>query len=68
MTVIWHVDDHRVSYQDAFEISKFSTYLSGMYSNKLTVYRGKVHDSLGMYLDHYEEGKVKLSMIKYLDK
>ena len=39
MTVTWHVDDIKVSHQDAFEITKFLTNLSGIYGNKLTVHR-----------------------------
>ena len=39
MTVIWHVDDIKVSNQYAFEITKFATYLSVIYGNNLTVHR-----------------------------
>ena len=31
MTVIWHVDDLKVSHKDPKEIDKFATYLSGIY-------------------------------------
>ena len=32
------------------------------------MHRGKVHVYLGMDLENYEEGKCKVSMIKYHDK
>ena len=68
MTVIWHVDDLKVSHKDPKEIDKFATYLSGIYGEKLTVHRGKVHDYLGIDLDYSEDGNVKISMIKYIIK
>ena len=39
MTVTWNVYDLKVSHQDAFEITKFATYLSVIYGNNLTVHR-----------------------------
>ena len=68
MTVNWHVYDSRVSHEGVFKITKFATYLSGVYGTQLTVHRGKVHKYLGMDLNHSKEGKVKVAMIKYLDK
>ena len=54
INVTRHVDDPKVSHQYAFEITKFATYLSGIYDKKLTVHRGKVHDYIGMDLDYSE--------------
>ena len=67
MTVIWHVDDLKVSHKDPKEVDKFTKYLEGIYG-KLTLHRGKVHEYLGMDLDYSEKGKVKVLMIKYILK
>ena len=37
-----------------------------IYGEKLTVHRGKIHDYLGMTMDWSKDGKVIISMIKYL--
>ena len=42
ITVTWHVDDLKVSHHDVFKMTKFVTYLSVIYSKKLTLHRGKV--------------------------
>ena len=47
MTVVWHVDDLKVSHVDSFEITNFSGYLSSIYGG-LTVNRGRVHHYLGI--------------------
>jgi hypothetical protein len=51
MTVIWHVDDLKVSHVDAFKLTKFASYLSSIYGG-LAVHRGKKHD----YLPRNEPG------------
>ena len=70
MTVMWHVDDLKVSHVDEKEINWFSDYLQGIYEKaglKFTDNRGDVHDYLGMDLAYSEKGVAKVSMIKYLD-
>ena len=52
MTVTWHVDDLKVYHKDPYQITKFSSYISIIYGEKLTVKRGKVHDYIGMELDY----------------
>ena len=37
ITVFCHVDDFKVSHKDPFEVTKFSTYLAGIYGEKITV-------------------------------
>ena len=66
MTVIWHVDDLKVSHVDENENSKFAEWMKTIYGEKLTVHRGKIHDYLGMDMDWSKNGKVTISMIKYL--
>eukprot|EP00804_Cyclotella_cryptica_P021177 CCRYP_001489-RB/>CCRYP_001489-RB protein AED:0.45 eAED:0.38 QI:0/-1/0/1/-1/0/1/0/491 len=68
MTLTWHVDDLKVSHKDAFELTKFILYLARIYGDKITVNRGKYHDYLGMDLDYSVPGKLRVSMIKYVDK
>ena len=66
MTVLWHVDDLKVSHVDPWDITKLSMYLQGIYGSKLVVHRGKVHDYLGMDLDFSEKGSMQICIIKYL--
>jgi hypothetical protein len=66
MTMIWHVDNLNASHVDAFELTKFASYLSSIYGG-LAVHQGKKHDYLGMDLDYSEKGKVKISMINYIN-
>ena len=68
MTVVWHVDDLKISHKNPWEITKFAKYLAKIYGENITVHRGKVHDYLGMTLDYSEPGKVKVLMVDYLKK
>jgi len=68
MTVVWHVDDLKVSHVDKTEVTKFVAHLAGIYGPKMTIRRGPVHDYLGMDLDYSESGTAIVSMIKYLRK
>lgn len=68
MTIIWHVDDLMISHVDLFQITKITMYLLSIYGESLTVHWRNVHDYPGIDLDFLEDGKVKISMIKYLHK
>ena len=68
MTVIWHVDDLKVSHVDPKENTKFANWMKDIYSKKLTIHRGKIHDYLGMDMDWTKDGQVSISMIEYLSK
>ena len=59
MTVVWHVENLKVSHKDSF------IYLTDIYGG-LKVNCGKVQNYLGMDLYYYEEVFLNLSMIKYL--
>ena len=48
MMVTWHVDDIKASHKDPYQITKFASYLSITYGEKLKVKRGNVHEYLGM--------------------
>ena len=66
MTVVWHVDDLKLSHADPWEVTKLAEYLSGIYGG-LTVHRGKEHVYLGMELGYSTPGSVEVSMVNYLD-
>ena len=73
MTVTWHVDDLKVSHREQAEIDIFAQFLRDTYEKPeqglmLTHHKGKVHDYLGIDLDYSERKKLKVSMIKYIDK
>ena len=71
MTVIWHVDDLKVSHMEPQEvnicISKMRSIFEGA-NGKMKVTRGKNHEYLGMDLDFNTKGAVKISMIPYVKK
>ena len=67
-TIIWHVDDLKVSHVDP-EI--FSSVLAGIdaeYGNilKITITRGRIHKYLNMTIDYSSPVKVILSMVDCL--
>jgi Reverse transcriptase (RNA-dependent DNA polymerase)/Zinc knuckle len=67
-TVIWHVDDLKISHEDPAVVSGVIEQLSDEFGKEapLTVNRGKVHDYLGMTLDFSVTGKVKIGMVQYV--
>ena len=50
------------------EVTKFIMAMGHIYSSKMSVTRGKVHECLGMDLDYTGKKSVKIAMIKYVDK
>lgn len=68
MTVMWHVDDLKVSHLDYHEITRFLHYMGTRYGNRITVNRGNVHDYLEMDLDFSKKGVLRVSMIKCIHK
>ena len=66
MTIVWHVDDLKVSHKDPFEITKFTIYLTKFFGKNIMVKHGKVNDFLGIAGDYSKKGVVKVSMIKYI--
>ena len=69
MTVVWHVDDLKVSHVDAAEVEKFVQHMEMTLGKDtpLTVSRGQVHDYLGMTLDFQTKGEVQINMEHYID-
>ena len=69
MTVVWHVDDLKVSHIDRKEVDKFIKQMEEEFGADapISVSRGKVHDYLGMNLDFHVEGEVRIDMEHYID-
>ena len=63
MTVVWPVDDLRLSHVDRFEVTNFAGYVSCIYGG-LSVHMGGVHCYLVIDLNYREQGTLKLSMLK----
>jgi hypothetical protein len=59
-TVLWHVDDLKISHSDPSVVEALIYLLNKEYGkiNSLVSTRGKVHEYLGMTLDFSEEGKI----------
>ena len=69
MTVVWHVDDLKVSHADTKEVEKFVQQMEETFARDtlLTVSHSQVHDYLGMTLDFHNKGEVHIKMIHYID-
>jgi hypothetical protein len=75
-TIVWHVDDLKISHQDSRVVTRILNLLDGKYGQEivggkraaLTINRGKIHDYLGMTLDYSEPGTVKIDMTAYVEK
>ena len=70
MTVVWHVDDMKISHKMPDAVSSFMSYIEKKYGSigKVKITRGKKHKYLGMTLDYSIKGKVKVDMTKYVKK
>ena len=66
ITVVWNVNNLKVSRKEPFEVTILSTYLTEIYG-VLKVNFGKLHEYLGIDLYYSEEVILKVSMIKYLN-
>ena len=68
MTVVWYVENPKLSHKYPFEANKFAQYFLTIYGNKLKVHIGNIHDYIVMDFDYSETGVVNVSIIKYLQK
>ena len=73
LTVVWHVDDLKVSHKHSHVVTKMAAWLKATYerlfsdgSGAMTLHRGQVHEYLGMTLDYSIAGEVKVTMISYV--
>jgi hypothetical protein len=67
-TILWHVDNIKVSHVDSKEVTKMLTLFSQEYGKEalLTITQGKIHKYLGMTINYSIKGKVKITMIDYI--
>ena len=67
-TVVWHVDDLKISHKESAVVDDFIASLNEEYGKvgEMSVSRGKKHEYLGMTLDFSEEGKFIVDMEQYL--
>jgi Reverse transcriptase (RNA-dependent DNA polymerase)/Zinc knuckle len=68
-TILWHVDDLKISHVDPTVVTDVIAMLSAEFGKEapLTVSRGAVHEYLGMTLDFTEKGVAKIDMSKYVE-
>ena len=69
-TILWHVDDLKISHVDSAVVSRDLADIDAEYGKieKMTIKWNKVHKYLRMTIDHSSPGKVILSMIDYIGK
>ena len=72
LTIMWHVDDLKVSHADVKVVDEFIEWLKETYEEpeikKIKPSRGKVHNYLGITLDFTMPGVVRLYMKDYIKK
>ena len=66
-TIVWHVDDLKMSHKDPKEVTKMIKWIESKYG-EIRAKRGKLHNYLGMVLDYQEKGTVKIIMETYINK
>jgi hypothetical protein len=68
-TIIWHVDDLKLSHMKQEVLDDIAAKLNAKYGQKvpLTVHHGQIQEYLGMTIDYSEEGKVKFQMPDYIN-
>ena len=73
LTLVWHVDDIKVSHVKPSIVTHMVEWLHETYervfddgSGLMKVSRGKLHEYLGMTLDFETKGKVTITMIPYV--
>ena len=73
LTLVWHVDNIKASHVEAKVVTRMAKWLRKTYerlfkdgSGNMKLCRGKIHDYLGMNLDHTLKGEVKITMIPYI--
>jgi hypothetical protein len=68
-TVLWHVDDLKISHINSKVVDDVVAKLSERYGKRapLTVTHGLIHEYLGMTIDFSTKGKVMIKMDDYVD-
>ncbi len=71
MTVVWHVDDLKVSHKSKQEVDSFIKRIRNRYEDdagKVKITRGKIHKYLGMTLDYSIPFNIRIGMLDYVEK
>ena len=68
-TIVWHVDDLKMSHIRQEVLDKIIEKLTRKYGNKkgLSVQQGRKHEYLGMTIEYTDDRKVKFTMNDYID-
>ena len=68
-TIVWHVDDLKISHKDKDVVSWVIAELNKRYGDimPVTEHRGPVHDYLGMIFDFSTGKEVQITMYQYID-
>jgi Reverse transcriptase (RNA-dependent DNA polymerase) len=68
-TVLWHVDDLKISHVSKAVVEKVLRKLNKVFGKEspLTVNHGTKHDYLGMQLEYAPKGKVQVTMFDYIE-
>jgi hypothetical protein len=66
LTVLWHVDDFKVSCKNKFEVTNLMCYRRGICGEKMTVHHGASRECLDMLLDFTEPKVFQADMSKYV--
>ena len=68
-TVVWHVDDLKISHKDTTVVISIIKSLRTKYGTimPLSINRGKVHEHLGMTFDYTLKGSVTIIMFDQID-
>jgi hypothetical protein len=67
-TVVWHVDDLKISHKEESVVDDFIANLEHTFGREsaLSKSRGQIHDYLGMILDFRIKGELGINMIPYV--
>ena len=74
-TIVWHVDDLKLSHKDPRVVTEMIEHLKSLYEElpngevkRMTVQRGRSLDYLGMKFDFNKPGKVEITMFDHIKK
>jgi len=70
-TILFHVDDLKISHEDSTVVTDVIGILRKRYDKfkkTMSITRGKTHEYLGMVLDFTKRGKVRIDMRKFVEK
>ena len=74
-TMVWHVDNLKVSHESNKIFTKLEKWLNKTYerlyedgSGNMNISRGNIYENLGTNLDFSETGEIKTTMIPYIEE